>query len=502
MIHKLIIVIIIIIILLFIFNTFFKKQQYIVIDNLKGGKKKNGGALNKTFEIFSDKQPFLYGAENIYILDKPNEITNNIIKTLSEFHLNWSYEYSGEAIKYNPMYIITNPDISEEQINKLLNYTFTHQLILINSKITDLQFNSKLFLIQISKNNDIIYGGKNIIYNVTINDLKVFLNTFSFVHLGKSIQPGYFLKPLRNIFLNRIKNVNVVNTIFGFNYGLNDWCQQKNRTLKLSELKFLGQGCNNVCVRIPDFDHILRISIRMSSPLDTNEISEVKLNFIKKYRPSPILKFYDYHIDPPNSVWMEVEECTPIATFENFKDYVNYDVKKLKRFLLQIKKLFDNNYTERKINDKYVDYYSWYDLNIGNIMLNKNGDYVLVDLDFAFGKNWKLISSNLDNRLDKNVTPYDFIGKKIFSLNGDVYTFMYYILKRHKYEYHNNKIIEYFFNKYNYLRFLENKKLDKLISETTSVEKQIELKNKFNAITEKIVDNLIHENFNVLPDDI
>ena len=277
--------------------------------------------------------------------------------------------------------------------------------------------------------------------------------------------------------------------------------KEKNKTLKLSELQFIGQGYFNVCIKIPHYNYLLRISLKQSPSIDPVELNEDKIQFLKKYGPSPIVVFHDYKFNPPHFRWMEVEECKPIKPFDNFKDFINYDQHKLKQLLIKAKKLFNNRISDRKINNSYVDFYSWYDLNMGNIMINKNGEYVIVDIDFTTGKNWKLIDSSLENTLNKNITAHNLIGTKPLADN-ETYTLLHYILKEHKHEYISNKIIEYFLIKLNYLRFLENQKLDKQISNTTDNNLRIALKNKFNVITKAIVDNLINEDFNQFPDSI
>lgn len=499
------------IILLFIVNTFFKKQiqcnthliQHFKIINLTGGKKKKGGDLNKTFEIFPDKQQFFNQGENIYILDKPNEITNYLIKLFSKHKLNWSYEYSGEAIKYYPTYIFTNTDINQEEINKLLNYMFINQIYIINPINKKFDYNSKLHIIEINSKTDIIYNQYSPIFQTPLNNLDALFNTLSFIYLGKSISKFYYPEIFDRMFLVKYKYLNVGTTITAFNHGLTNWCQQKNRTIKLSDLNFMGQGFANICVTIPNYKHLLRVGLRLSSHLEFGSLNDEKISFLKKFGVDPFVNFYDYNFNPTCYRWMEVDKCKPIKSFENFKDFTNYDKHKLKHLLLRAKKLFNNPYSDRKINNNYIDYYSWYDLNMGNIMINDKNEYVIVDMDISFGKNWKNIQTNLStsNFVDQNLTAYDFIGTKPLA-DTETYTLLYYVLKEHKYEYINNKIIEYFLIKLNYLRFLENQKLDMLISKTTDTEKQIELKNKFNTITKKIVDNLIHENFNFLPDDI
>lgn len=492
MLKKIIIIIIILIILLFILLSTFKISTNID-NNLIGGNQ----TIN--YEIFPIKQQFFNQGENIYILDEPNEITLSLSKLFSKLQLNWSFNYINEAIKYNPTYIITNPNINKEKLNELLNYTFINQIYVINSKFLNFDYDSRLYLIQISEKEDIIYGRNNPIYYISKENLNKLFNTFSFMYLGKSLIENYYPSIFDKIFLTKFKYLNISSSIIVLNNGLNDWCKKKNKILKLSELQFLGQGYFNVCIKIPHYIYLLRISLKQSPSIDPTEINEDKIQFLKKYGLKPMVEFNDYNINPPFCRWMEVEECKPIKSFNNFKDFTNYDKHKLKQLLMKAKKLFNNHATERKINNNYIDYYSWYDLNMGNIMIDKNGEYVIVDIDFSFGKNWKLIDSNLENTLDKNITAYHFIGTKPLADN-ETYTLLHYILKEHKHEYINNKIIEYFLIKLNYLRFLENQKLDIQISNTNDNNLQIELKNKFNVITKPIIDNLINENFNILPD--
>lgn len=498
-------------ILLFIINAFFKKRtQNIIITssdqrfndmNLTGGKKKKGSNLNKTFEIFPDKQQFFNQGENIYILDKQNEITNYLIKLFSKNKLNWSYEYSGEAIKYYPTYIFTKTDINQEKINKLLSYTFINQIYIIDPINKKFEYDPRIHIIEINPKTDIIYNQYSPIIQTPLNNLDVLFNTLSFIYLGKSISKFYYPELFDKMFLVKYKYLNVGTTISAFNHGLTNWCQQKNKTIKLSDLNFIGQGFANICVTIPNYKHLLRIGLRLSSYLELGSLNDEKIIFLKKFGVDPFVNFYDYNFNPIYYRWMEVDKCKPIKSFENFKDFTNYDKHKLKHLLLRAKKLFNNPFSDRKINNQFIDYYAWYDLNMGNIMINDKNEYVIVDIDITYGKNWKLIQNNLSNFVDQNLTAYDFIGTKPL-VDTETYTLLYYVLKEHNYEYINNKIIEYFLIKLNYLRFLENQKLDKLISETTNTEKQIELKNKFNTVTKKIIDNLIHENFNILPDNI
>lgn len=479
-------------ILLFIFLISVKNTTNIHY-NLTGGRQE----IN--YEIFPIKQQFFNQGENIYIFDEINNITSLLSKLFSKEHLNWSFTYDNEAIKYNPTYIITNPDISKEKINDLLKYTFINQIYIINSKFLNFDYDSRLHLIQISDTEDIIYGRNNPIYYVPQENLDKLFNTLSFTHLGKSLYENYYPLKINKLFLVKFKYLNINSSLVVLNNALNNWCRKKNKTLKLSELQFIGQGYFNICIKVPHYNYLLRISLKQSPHIDPTELNEDKIQFLKKYGPSPMVIFHDYNINPPHFRWMEVEECKPIKLFNNFKDFINYDQHKLKQLLIKAKKLFDNRATDRKINNNYIDYYSWYDLNMGNIMINKDGDYVIVDIDFSLGKNWKLIDSNLENPLNKNMTAYDFIGTKPLADN-ETYTILHYILKEHKHEYINNKIIEYFLIKLNYLRFLENQKLDIQISNTSDNNLQIELKNKFNVITKAIIDNLINENFNQFPD--
>ena len=494
MFKKILIIVVFLIILLSIFLISFKNTTNIQY-NLIGGKQE----LN--YEIFQVKQQFFNQGENIYILDETNEITSSLSKLFSKEHLNWSFGYVDEAIKFNPTYIITNPDVSKEKVNDLLKYTFINQIYIINSKFLNFDYDSKLYLIQISNTEDIIYGRNNPIYYVSQENLDKLFNTLSFAHLGKSIYENYYPPIINKLFLVKFKYLNINSSLTVLNNGLNDWCRKKNKTLKLSELQFIGQGYFNVCVKIPHYNYLLRISLKQSPSIDPVELNEDKIQFLKKYGPSPIVVFHDYKFNPPHFRWMEVEECKPIKPFDNFKEFINYDQHKLKQLLIKAKKLFNNRISDRKINNSYVDFYSWYDLNMGNIMINKNGEYVIVDIDFTTGKNWKLIDSSLETTLNKNITAHNLIGTKPLADN-ETYTLLHYILKEHKHEYINNKIIEYFLIKLNYLRFLENQKLDKQISNTTDNNLRIELKNKFNVITKAIVDNLINENFNQFPDSI
>ena len=457
----------------------------------------NGGLKKDEYKIFPVKQQFHYQGENIFILDNQNEITEILINFFNEQKLNWSFGYQGEAIKYSPTYIITDSDITEEKIEDLLNYSFINQIYVINSKFKNFKYNSKLYLIQISDTEDIYYGRNNAIFYTTKQNLNKLFNTFSFMNIGKSSSDTYYPEIFNKILLTKIKYLNIVTSLNALNNALNDWCKKKNKTLKLSELHFLGQGLCNVCIKIPNYNYLLRVSLKLSPSLDPTELNDDKIDFLKKFGPSPMVKFNDYNFIPNYCRWMEVEECKPIQPFVNFKDFTNYDKNKLKQLLIKAKRLFSHNATERKINNNYIDYYCWYDLNMGNIMIDKNGDYVIVDIDFALGKNWKLIDSHLETTLNKNITAYNLVGTKPL-VDTETYTLLHYILKEHKYEYPNNKIIEFFLIKLNYLRFLENQQLDIKISNSNNTEEQIELKNKFNVITNEMIDNLINENFTIL----